>query len=80
MIAELYSFVKNISLCPPDLLEYEKALHRTLELPMTAIYAYDQQAVAEEESLEAMNVMFTLLKAHSTALVMGPNTVVVKAV
>jgi archaellum biogenesis ATPase FlaH len=62
-----------------ELLEYEKALHRTLELPMTAICAYDQQAVAEEGSLEAMNVMFTLLKAHSTALVMGPNTIMVKS-
>jgi archaellum biogenesis ATPase FlaH len=61
-----------------ELLEYEKALHRTLDLRMTAICAYDQQAVAEEGSLEAMNVMFTLLRAHSTAIVMGPNTVMVK--
>jgi hypothetical protein len=61
-----------------ELMEYEKALHKTLDLPMTAICAYDQQAVAEEGSLEAIKVMFDLLRAHSTALVMGPNTVMVK--
>ncbi len=62
-----------------ELMEYEKALHRTLELPMTAICAYDQQTVAEQGSVEALKVMFDLLRAHSTALVMGPNTVMVKA-
>jgi hypothetical protein len=49
-----------------------------LDLPMTAICAYDQQSVAEEGSLEAIKIMFDLLRAHSTALVMGPNTVMVK--
>jgi archaellum biogenesis ATPase FlaH len=61
-----------------ELLEYEKALQRTLELPMTAICAYDQQAVAEEGSVEALKVLFDLLRAHSTALVMGPSTVMIK--
>lgn len=61
-----------------ELLEYEKSLHRTLELPMTAICAYDQQTVAETGSVEAFKVMFDILAAHSTALVMGPTTVMVK--
>jgi hypothetical protein len=61
-----------------ELLEYEKALHRTLRLPMTAICAYDQQTVAETGSTEALKVMFDVLRAHSTALVMGPTTVMIK--
>jgi transcriptional regulator of met regulon len=63
-----------------ELLEYEKSLHRVLDLPMTAICAYDQQAVAETGSSESLKVMFDILKAHSTAIVMGPSTVMVKTV
>jgi hypothetical protein len=61
-----------------ELVEYENSLHRTLDLPMTAICAYDQQTVAETGSTEALKVMFDILRAHSTALVMGPSTVMVK--
>jgi hypothetical protein len=61
-----------------ELVEYEKSLHRTLDLPMTAICAYDQQTVAETGSTESLKVMFDILRAHSTALVMGPSTVMVK--
>jgi len=31
-----------------ELLEYEKALHRVLEFPMTAICAYDSNVVVSE--------------------------------
>ena len=61
-----------------ELVEYEKALHRTLDLPMTAICAYDQQTVAQTGSAEALKILFDILRAHSTALVMGPTTVMVK--
>ena len=61
-----------------ELIEYEKSLHRTLDLPMTAICAYDQQAVAETGSSESLKVLFDILKAHSTAIVMGPSTVMIK--
>jgi hypothetical protein len=61
-----------------ELVDYEKSLHRTLDLPMTAICAYDQQAVAEAGSTESLKVMFDILRAHSTAIVMGPSTVMVK--
>jgi hypothetical protein len=63
-----------------ELVEYEKSLHRTLDLPMTAICAYDQQTVAEKGGTESLKVMFDILKAHSTAIVMGHNTVMVKTV
>ena len=61
-----------------ELIEYEKSLHRTLDLPMTAICAYDQQAVAETGSSESLKVLFDILKAHSTAIVLGPSTVMIK--
>ncbi|WXG44083.1 MAG: MEDS domain-containing protein [Promethearchaeati archaeon SRVP18_Atabeyarchaeia-1] len=63
-----------------ELIQYERALHRTLDLPMTAICAYDQQTVAERGSADALKVMFDILKAHSTALVIGPSTVMMKTV
>jgi len=47
------------------LLEYERALHKTLEVPLTAICAYEQKLVAEEMDLE---LFLDLLNAHSIAV------------
>jgi hypothetical protein len=37
-----------------ELLEYENALHRVLELPLTVICAYDADSVAREGNLRAI--------------------------
>ena len=58
-----------------ELLEYEKALHKTLEIPMTAICAYDSVAVAEHGGVD---LLLNLLEAHSTAIVLVPKFGVVK--
>jgi len=58
-----------------ELLEYEEALHKTLEIPMTAICAYDSVAVAEHGGVD---LLLNLLEAHSTAIVLVPKFGVVK--
>jgi hypothetical protein len=57
-----------------DLLEYERSLHRVLELPMTAICAYDSNVVAREENGE---LYLDLIKAHSNVIIIGPESGVV---
>jgi hypothetical protein len=52
-----------------ELLEYEQSLHRVLELPMTAICAYDSNVVASEGSGE---IYLDLIKAHSNVIICGP--------
>jgi hypothetical protein len=52
-----------------ELVEYENALHRTLELPLTAICAYDAEAVAKEGKGE---LYLDLIKAHRSVIIMGP--------
>lgn len=51
-----------------DLLEYERSLHRVLELPMTAICAYDSNVVAREENGD---LYLELIKAHSNVIIIG---------
>lgn len=48
-----------------ELVEYERALHRSLEIPLTAICAYDQEVVAKEGGVE---LLLDLLNAHSTKI------------
>lgn len=48
-----------------ELVEYERALHKTLEIPLTAICAYDQEVVAKEGGVE---LLLDLLNAHSAKL------------
>ncbi|MGB9023177.1 MAG: MEDS domain-containing protein [Candidatus Bathyarchaeia archaeon] len=52
-----------------ELLEYENALHRTLELPLTAICAYDAEAVAKEGR---GRLYLDLIKAHRSVIITGP--------
>lgn len=59
-----------------ELAEYERALHRTLEIPLTAICAYDSNVVAKEEG----ELLLDLLNSHSTAIIMGPGAGLVKTV
>ena len=52
-----------------ELVEYENALHRVLTLPMTAICAYDQDAV-DREGRGALYL--DLIKAHKSVIITGP--------
>ena len=52
-----------------ELLEYESALHRVLEIPMIAICAYSASAL--NESKDPVNLYTELVKAHSTVLFAG---------
>jgi len=59
-----------------ELVEYEKALHRVLEMPMAAICAYRTATVANEGRGE---LYLDLIKAHSTVIFAGPEAAVVKS-
>jgi len=59
-----------------ELLEYEKALHKVLEFPMTAICAYDTETVAKTNGGE---LYLDLIKAHSTVIFAGPEAGIVKS-
>jgi hypothetical protein len=56
-----------------ELLDYEHALHRTLDIPMTAICAYDSKILTTKE--EWFNVLIEILNTHSTAIMIGPRGV-----
>lgn len=56
-----------------ELVEYERALHRVLKIPLAAICAYDDAVVlrgAEEERY--LRLYLDLIMAHSTILFVGP--------
>jgi len=59
-----------------ELVEYEKALRRVLEFPMTAICAYDTNLVAKVDEGE---LYLNLIKAHSTVIFAGPEVGIVKS-
>jgi len=59
-----------------ELLKYEKALHKVLEFPMTAICAYDSNIVAKEDGEK---LYFDLIKAHGTVIFAGPELGIVKS-
>ena len=58
-----------------ELVEYERSLHRTVELPMKVVCAYDKEVVAKENSGE---LYIDLIKAHGTVLFSGPEAGIVK--
>lgn len=61
-----------------ELIEYEYALHRTLEIPLTAICAYDMEMITKEQG--GVQLLVDFLKSHSTAIIMGPKAGLVKTV
>jgi hypothetical protein len=64
-----------------ELMEYERALHRTLEIPMTAICAYDAALLSRQATrLNAIDTFLNLLQAHSTAIIMEPLGGIVKTI
>ncbi len=54
-----------------ELLEYERSLHRVLELPMTAICAYDANVLANKRN---GGLYLDLIKAHSNVIITGPES------
>ena len=58
-----------------ELVKYEKALHKVLEFPMTAICAYDADVVAKEDGGK---LYLNLIKAHGTVIFAGPEAGLVK--
>jgi hypothetical protein len=59
-----------------ELVEYEQALHRVLELSMAAVCAYDSRLVANERGGE---LLLDLIKSHSNVMIVGPEGGVVKS-
>jgi hypothetical protein len=59
-----------------ELVEYEQALHRVLEVPMAAICVYNSEVVANERGGE---LYLDLIKAHGTVIIVGPEGGVVKS-
>jgi hypothetical protein len=57
-----------------ELVEYEKTLHRVLDLSMTAICAYDSDSVRTDKN---QGLFLDLLLAHSSVIVTGPTSGVV---
>ena len=53
----------------PELLEYEKSLHKILDIPMVAICAYNVNIL--NESKDPLNLYNELSKAHGTVLMTG---------
>jgi hypothetical protein len=52
-----------------DLIEYEKALHTILDIPMTAICAYNADSLAKVDN--PIDVYSELVKAHGKVLFAG---------
>jgi hypothetical protein len=66
-----------------ELVEYEGALHKPLEIPMTAICAYDLGVLLSKEG--RFNLLLNLLNTHQTAIMIAgrvgtvsPSQIVIK--
>ncbi|MGC8849191.1 MAG: MEDS domain-containing protein [Candidatus Bathyarchaeia archaeon] len=59
-----------------ELIEYEKSLHRVLELPIAAICTYNTDLVAKEGRGE---LFLDLIKMHSTVIILGQELGLVKS-
>jgi len=71
VVGEMSCFFKHNMI--PELMRYERALHRVLEIPLAAICAYDDTVVAKGAQEEYyMKLYLDLIAAHSTILVAGP--------
>ena len=60
-----------------ELLEYEKALHRVLDLSLAAICAYDSNSVSTDRN---PGLFLDLALAHSSVIVTGPTSGVVRSI
>ena len=57
-----------------ELVVYERSLHRELDLPMTAICAYNSETIAKENGVERV---LDLIKSHRTVIILGQKSGVV---
>jgi len=55
-----------------DLIEYEKALHTILDIPMTAVCAYNADSLAKVD--KPIDVYSELVKAHGKVLFAGKDS------
>jgi hypothetical protein len=68
---EMACFFKNNMI--NELVLYERALHRELEIPLAAICAYDDDVVLKGIKEERyLRLYLDLITAHSTILFTGP--------
>ena len=65
VIGEMACFFENKMV--KELVEYERALRKTLEIPLTTICAYNLDVVVKEGGSK---LFIKLLSAHSTAIIM----------
>ena len=71
VVGEMACFFKHNKVS--ELLEYERALHQVLEIPITAICAYDDKVVLRSaEDKHYLRLYMDLIAAHSTILFSGP--------
>ena len=62
-----------------ELIDYENSLHRTLAIPMMAICAYDRALFSRQAArTDSVDVLLSLMSAHTTAIVSGHIEGVVK--
>lgn len=59
-----------------ELVEYEISLHRVLDIPLTAICAYNLPLIVEKNQTQ---LFLELVKAHSTVIILGPKAGLVKS-
>lgn len=56
-----------------ELIQYERALHRVLKIPLSAICAYDDTVVVKgARENQYLMLYLNLISAHSTILFLGP--------
>jgi len=61
----------------PELVEYESSLHRVLDIPLTAICAYNLPLMIKKNQ---MQLVLELIKSHSTVIILGPEAGLVKVI
>lgn len=59
-----------------ELVEYEKSLHKVLDIPLTAICAYNLPMLVKENQRQ---LVLELIQAHSTVIILGPKAGLIKS-
>jgi hypothetical protein len=58
-----------------ELIEYEEALHRELDFPMTSLCGYNAEIVAKHDGGQ---IYLDLIRSHRTVIFIGPEGVFIK--
>lgn len=59
-----------------ELVRYESSLHRVLDIPLTAICAYNLPLLIKEHQTQ---LVVELIRAHSTVIILGPKAGLIKS-